>query len=172
MEMNFCRRCGASLKNIENHVFKCENGHTIYANASPTVSVFFLDGDNVILSRRGIEPNKGTLDTIGGFLDGKESLEAGLAREVREEVGLEPSEYETPIYLCSIADTYHYGDEDNPIVSALFYSTLKTDRSLTPHDDVAEVVVRPLFDIDLNEIGNADIRAGLKILQQHVKEHL
>ena len=170
MEMNFCRRCGTPLENIENHVFKCENGHTIFANASPTAGVFFLDGENVILARRGIEPNKGMLDTIGGFVDGNESLENALARELREEVGLEPADYEPPKFLCSIAATYEYGGEKSPIVSAIFYSRITTRRHLVPQDDIEEIVIRPLFEVEPSEISNHDIREGLKILQKRVKE--
>lgn len=169
--MNFCRRCGTSLTNIQAHVYKCENKHTIFANASPTAGIFFLNQrGEVVLSRRRDEPHKGMLDSIGGFLDGNESIEEGLAREIREETGLMPDDYEQPIYLCSIADTYEYGGEALPIVSTIFYAILKPGVSIVPNDDITEVVSRPLHTFDLSEIGADDIKQGIQILQQHLKQ--
>jgi 8-oxo-dGTP pyrophosphatase MutT (NUDIX family) len=42
---------------------------------------------------------KDMLDVFGRFLDGKEDVEAALARELKEELGLNPSEYSTPTFL-------------------------------------------------------------------------
>lgn len=170
MEMNFCRRCGAAMISIEHHVYRCANDHTIFANASPTVGVFFVNQDgDIVLSRRGIEPYKGMLDTIGGFLNGSESLEQGLAREIFEETGLTPDDHEQPTYLCSITATYEYGSERLPIISTLFYAKLHPGAPITPNDDITEVVSRSLHTISFDEIGNNDIKQGIKILQQHLK---
>ena len=78
MEMNFYRRCGSKLTNVDRHVFRCDNGHVIFANASPTIGVLFLTEDNkrLILAVRGEEPNKGMLDAFGDFTDSAESFEA------------------------------------------------------------------------------------------------
>lgn len=167
MQMNFCRRCGEALTNIQNHIYKCVNNHTIFANSSPTVGVFFIDSsNNLVLSRRGCEPNKNMLDIIGGFLDGNESLEEALAREINEETGLTNEDYSNPVYLCSIASKYEFNDENNPIVSTIFYSYLKPDTQLDARDDVAEIVTVPLTDLDVNEIGNDDIKQGAMVLQK------
>ena len=102
MDMNFCRRCGAPLTNVENHVYKCANDHILFANANPTVGMFLITDDNkIVLAIRGVEPRKGMLDTPGGFVDGEEPLEDALARELEEELSLNASEYTTPQFLCS-----------------------------------------------------------------------
>lgn len=174
MEMRFCRRCGIPLEHIEHHIFRCQNNHVIYANASPTVGIFFLDDHNtVFLARRGIEPRKGMLDSFGGFLDGNESLEAAAARELREELSLTPDEYEPLHYLCSYGTTYSYGGESTPITSTMFWSRFTTNRSLAPSDDVAEIVKQPLSAVNLDDLHQDDIRFGIITLQKlHQKEVL
>lgn len=79
--MNYCRRCGEELTTEDNVAYTCKNSHTLYANPAPCVGIFLLDQDDkVVLSVRGIEPAKGKLDSIGGFIDGNESFEEALAR--------------------------------------------------------------------------------------------
>lgn len=168
MEMTYCRRCGSGFNDTTNHVFICANGHTIYANASPTVGIFFLTNDNqVLVSRRGIEPFKGQLDSFGGFLDGAESFEQAAARELQEELSLAPADYEPLEYLCSHQGAYPLAGEVIPITSVFFWSRLTTDRALMPFDDVAEIVSVPLFEFNSDEVGE-DIRAGIKQLQHIV----
>ena len=58
--------------------------------ASPIVGVgaVIVDGDRVLLVRRGQEPLKGEWSLPGGVLELGETLEQGVRREVLEETGL------------------------------------------------------------------------------------
>ncbi len=166
--MNFCRRCGAALQQ-EGEGYTCASGHSIFNNPRPTVGVFFISqAGDVVLSRRGIQPHKGKLDAVGGFVDVNETLEQALIREIREETGLQPTDYSPLTYLCSATDSYHYDGDNLPVLTTLFYTTLKAGAVITPQDDISEVVSRPLATINLDEIGSEDIKQGIQALQKHL----
>lgn len=165
MELNYCRRCGVSLTRVNGVMFRCKNDHVIFRNPSPAVGLFLFDGDELLLSVRGEEPNKGTLDCFGGFLDGEETFEQALVREMREELGLEPSDYSSPIYLTSATSHYEYSDEQINVVSVIYYARLNTGAVPKAGDDVAAIHRAKLADISADDIGNDDVRAGLIALQ-------
>ena len=53
------------------------------------VGAIVIKGDSILLVRRGNPPNKGQWGVPGGCLELGETLREGLAREVREECGIE-----------------------------------------------------------------------------------
>ena len=56
-----------------------------YNNPAPCVSLLFYQDGQVLLARRGIEPQKGKWDLVGGFINTGESGEAAAVREAKEE---------------------------------------------------------------------------------------
>lgn len=142
MEMNFCRRCGEALQHATNHVYSCQNDHTIFKNASPTVGIFLLDKNNqLVLPARGIEPHIGTVDTVGGFVDENETLEDALYRELSEESGLSRDDITAPQYLMSYSGSYRYENEDIPVLATFFWAKLVSNKSPVPKDDVERYIV-------------------------------
>jgi ADP-ribose pyrophosphatase YjhB (NUDIX family) len=93
--MNFCSNCGSPvvLKVPEGDLLPrhvCENCHTIhYLNPKIVVgSVPEFEG-RILLCKRGIEPRLGFWTIPAGFMENDETLEAGAAREAREEALIE-----------------------------------------------------------------------------------
>lgn len=167
MEMNYCRRCGEQLEQKAIGFWQCPNHHSTYLNASPTVGVFFVTDDKqVILSRRGIEPNKGMLDSFGGFVDVDESAETAAQREIHEELGLDTDQYEPLTILCTAPSHYFFEQEPLPVLSTFFWSTLKPGAAPHAQDDVAEIVTLPLKDLDLALLCADDIKQGMRQLQK------
>jgi ADP-ribose pyrophosphatase YjhB (NUDIX family) len=166
MELNFCRRCGSALTSNSPTSYKCGNGHTIFANAVPTVGVFFLTPANeLLLSVRGIEPHKGMLDSFGGFLDGAETFENGAVRELEEELGLTANDYEPLVFLASGTGNYLFEGETHPVVSSFFYTRLKEGVTPEAADDVAAIQTVSLHELNMDEVHDDDVRTGIRALQ-------
>ncbi len=162
--MNFCRRCGTALTARSSTEYVCANGHRVYANPDTSVNIFFLtDDDHVMMSIRGIEPFKGTLDTFGGFIDMGETAEQALAREIHEETGLDAGQYQSPTFLSTGLFPYPFEGEVRDTLSLFFWSRLKPGAVLTAADDVAEVAKIPLFGT------SPSILEGMKVSEQFLQ---
>ena len=108
----YCPMCGSKHFMINNEKSrKCDNcGFTYYANPCSATAAFIINGNNELLvTKRGKEPAKGTLDLPGGFVDMDETAEEGMAREIKEETGIEVKEF---TYLFSIPNIYRYSGID------------------------------------------------------------
>lgn len=167
MELNFCRRCGGQLTR-QGEPYICSNGHTLFAGASTATGIFFLSEDNseVMVSVRGIEPYKGQLDAFGGFVELNENAETALAREIEEELGLTPDQYETPRYLCSDVTDYPFDGEVRKVLGLLYWSRLKPGAIPVPADDVAEIRTLSLKDFDTSQMANGDTKVGIEKLKE------
>ena len=85
-----CPRCGAPTVRIPGEWGKkcpdCAYEH--YPHLHPATIVLVRDGQRVLLTRKaGWVPNRYAL--VAGFVDNGESLEACVAREIKEEVGVD-----------------------------------------------------------------------------------
>lgn len=161
MEMNYCRRCGAKLNLVQDHVYKCENGHTIYNNASPASCLWILNDKNeVLVAVRSREPGIGKLDAPGGFSDGAESFEDSIARELLEELGLTKDDYTNPQYILSAASQYAWGGEKINILGGVFWARLIGNPTIEAKDDVAEAHFMAMKDVDPDMIYFNEVREG------------
>ncbi len=86
----FCGRCGEPTEEqAAERSKKCPRcGLTAYPRLSPAVIVLVARGDQILLAR---SPHfvAGMYSTLAGFVDPGETLEQAVAREIREEVGVE-----------------------------------------------------------------------------------
>ena len=89
----YCSYCGTAYERPLGYPRTCSGcKRQVWANPVPVVVVLVpveQEGrTGLLVVRRAIEPEKGSLCLVGGFLEEPESWQEGAAREVREEAGL------------------------------------------------------------------------------------
>ncbi|HTW39112.1 MAG TPA: NAD(+) diphosphatase [Steroidobacteraceae bacterium] len=88
----FCGICGAPTHpERAGHLMRCSNpecAHEFFPRIDPAIIVLVTDGERALLGRQPSWP-AGRYSTIAGFVEPGESLEDAVAREVREETGVE-----------------------------------------------------------------------------------
>jgi ADP-ribose pyrophosphatase YjhB (NUDIX family) len=89
----FCSFCGTAYKPPLTYPRACAGCKTqVWANPIPVsvvlVPVVREDRTGLLVVRRAIEPRKGKLALVGGFLEEHETWAEGGTREIREETGV------------------------------------------------------------------------------------
>ncbi|MDL1943603.1 NUDIX hydrolase [Chloroflexi bacterium CFX2] len=88
-----CPFCGTPLLMMESdHTPRpaCSScGFVQHRNPAPTVSVLVVDGEQVLLGKRGGDPGKGTWSLPSGYIEYEEDFLTTAIREVKEETGLD-----------------------------------------------------------------------------------
>lgn len=160
-KFEFCPKCGSKHFDINNEKSKkCDNcGFVYYMNPSSATAAFIINERNELLvERRGKEPAKGTLDLPGGFVDMDETAEEGMAREIKEETGLEIASAE---YLFTIPNIYRYSGIDIHTLDMFFRCTVAEGAQPKADDDAAECMWIPLSEIHTEQFGLRSIRQAL-----------
>jgi ADP-ribose pyrophosphatase YjhB (NUDIX family) len=106
----------------------------MYGHSAVTASALPEDGEGrVLLARRGIDPDRGLWDAVGGFLEEGEHPLCGLRREVEEETGrgFEPAQL-LGIWMG------RYAEHDRATLN-LFWTGRLSAGDPSAADDVAEL---------------------------------
>lgn len=105
----YCSSCGSAHVVRDRYPRACAScGFTVWSNPIPVILVLLPvdtgDRTGLLVIRRAIEPRRGLLGLVGGFLESHEPWPLGGAREVREEAGVEidPSSL-APLWFASTA---------------------------------------------------------------------
>jgi NAD+ diphosphatase len=126
----FCGLCGAPTRSEEaGHLRRCTNercGVSHFPRTDPAVIMLIHDGgERCILGRQKIWP-PGMHSVLAGFVEPGESLEEAVAREVKEEVGLD------------VAEVVYHSSQPWPFPSSImlgFWAKAVHDRlSVDPHE--------------------------------------
>ena len=136
----FCPFCKEKLQQKKELYFCPKCKETIYKNfAYVGVGMVFVKEGKVLLSKRGIEPQKGIYDIIGGFLNEDEYPEKGIIREVKEETNLD-------VRIEKILGIYRdtYGKNDEPTLNIIYIGKIISGE-IQPQDDISEL---RWFDLD------------------------
>lgn len=158
----YCPKCGSAGFEINNEKSKkCHTcGFVYYFNSAAATVAFILNSRNELLvCRRAHDPAKGTLDLPGGFIDMDETAAEGLAREVREESGLEVQE---ATFLFSLPNRYLYSGFEVHTLDLFFRCQVKDASNPKAMDDVADLFFLPLEKIDPEQFGLQSVRKGIR----------
>ena len=123
-DFKMCPMCGSpKIENHGNRKWLCPDcGYDLYCNVAAAVGVVIRDRyNNVLFEVRAKNPQKGLLALPGGFVDFNESLEEAVARECREEIGVEITDVQ---FLCSAPNTYEYKNVEYKTCDVFFTAEL------------------------------------------------
>jgi ADP-ribose pyrophosphatase YjhB (NUDIX family) len=136
-----------------------------YFNPTVAAGAFLLDSANRALwIRRAHEPRQGTLAIPGGFIDFGETLEDGLRREIREEVGLDVGELRM---VASGVNEYPYRGVIYSVVDCVFAGRIRPGMEPQALDGVAGLEWHPLDAVRDEEIAFPSVRLGRAALLQN-----
>ena len=125
-----CPRCGATTEPDQSGwIRRCtKDGSEHYPRTDPAVIMAVTDADDRLLLARSPNWPEGRLSVLAGFVEPGESLEAAVAREVLEEVGV------------VVEQVRYLGNQPWPFPSSLMVGF--TSRTLDPtiHLDMEEIV--------------------------------
>lgn len=163
-QFSYCPKCGSTRFEVHNEKSKqcADCGFVYYFNpSSATVALIFNERNELLVCRRGKEPAKGTLDLPGGFIDTFETAEEGVAREVKEETGLDVVHAD---YLFSLPNIYVYSGFPVHTLDMFFRCTVADTRHFRAMDDAADLFFIPIAEINPADFGLASIRRGIETI--------
>lgn len=165
-KFHFCPVCGSSRFEIHDEKSrKCAVcGFEYYFNPSAAyVALIINEKGDLLVCRRAKEPAKGTLDLPGGFADCEETGEEGVAREVKEETGLDVI---STHYLFSLPDTYLYSGFLVHTLDNFYVCLVKGFDHLQAQDDAAALFWIPVKELVPEDFGLDSIREGVKKIKE------
>lgn len=149
--INNCVFCGEKLteqKDQGEERYYCPRcGEYRYRNPKPVAGVLVVRENEVLLIKRGNEPNKGTWSFPAGFLDYDESFPEAAFRELEEETQLEANLEEA--YLT---DTIQIEHSDHYVVGNIFAINHKHTKGIVkPSDDAIKAQYWTLSELKQNK---------------------
>ncbi len=94
-----CSFCGTRFDPGSPWPRRCRRcGNASYLNPIPVAVVLLPVGDGLVVIRRNIEPQKGTLTLPGGYIDRGETWQEAAQRELMEETGIGVATDEITLY--------------------------------------------------------------------------
>lgn len=143
----FCPRCGKESPSIlEGRELSCPSCQfRFFFNIAAAAGAFVFRGRKLILCVRAKEPGLGKLDVPGGFIEFNETLEQGLRREIKEELGIVVAEL---VYLTSEPNDYRFAGVPYKTSDVFFRTETSAEAVLTPQDDVAAFQLVDPLEVD------------------------
>lgn len=129
----YCLICGGKLKKSTECLICTQCGYRIYFNPAPANAVIIENNKgDILLVRRGVEPQKGFWDLPGGFIKPHETFEDSVRREIREELGCELKNIK---FISALPNTYPFQGVNIPTLDIFASAELATEE-LSASDDI------------------------------------
>lgn len=160
----FCSACGTPMEQKESIMKKCPNcGREVYPAISTAILVLVRKGDSILLVHA--RNFKGSFNSlVAGFLETGETLEECVAREVKEETGLDITECR---YLFSIPNLYMYCGFEVHTVDMFFECHVKDFTGVHAEDDAAEIVIVKKEELKAEEFGLMSIKKAIRLYKEN-----
>lgn len=165
----YCPRCGAEGPRITaSRSLRCDRcGFLLFFNSAAAAGAFIFHRDQLVLCIRSKDPGKGLLDVAGGFIEFDESVEAGLRREIFEELNLVATDFR---YLVSAPNDYLYAGVPYKTTD-LFYLCEAPDLSgIRPADDVEGILLIAPEDLDPARFAFPSTRKAFSVLREQIRQ--
>ena len=160
--IKYCPRCGSSqFIYQDDKSFKCGSCdfHFFINSAAAVAAIIENEENEILMTIRAKEPQKGLLDLPGGFVDPGETADEALKREIKEELNLQIDEMD---YLTSFPNEYIFSGYSVYTLDLAFVCKVKDMEKLEVKDDVAGYQFLSYDEIDLKKIGLKSIRNIVK----------
>lgn len=166
MNFRFCPHCGAESTAQDNvqslSKFHCEHcNYELYANVAATASLILLCGDELLFSVRAKEPSKGLLDFPGGFVDPGESVEEAFVREMEEELGWVPEQFQ---YAFSLPNIYLYQGVEYHTADLFYFAEVQEKPALQALDDVGDLRWLTLAEVKVEQLAFHSMKLAVEQL--------
>ena len=131
-EFNFCQRCGEGLEErliegmLRPHCPACQ--YVVFLDPKVAAVALVVDGDGLVMVKRGVEPQYGKWAFPSGYVDRGEVVEAAAVREVKEETGLD-------VGLDGLVGVYSL--EGSPVVLVVYSAHIIGGEVAVGHDALA-----------------------------------
>ncbi len=135
-------------------------GFLFFLNPATAVAALIENPEGrLLLIRRAKDPGRGLLGLPGGFIDPGERAEDAVAREVREEVGLETTACE---FLASHPNEYEFRGVGYRVLDLFFRCRVRTWATLGALDEVDGTVLVARAEFDPAEIAFPSQRRAIE----------
>ncbi|MBN1845734.1 MAG: NUDIX hydrolase [Sedimentisphaerales bacterium] len=157
---HYCPQCGqASLAGDQRRVACQRCDFVFYLNAASAAAAILQREGRILFTVRAREPQAGTWDLPGGFIEHEETAEDALVREVREELNISITDLR---FFGTFPNRYPYKGIVYPVLDCVFTARVGQWDSLEPQDDVKDVIFVPPDQVDLSRIAFASTRQAIR----------
>jgi len=159
----FCPRCGVKFADKDKSYLRCAAcGSRFFDSPKPCAGVMPInEKGEVLLTERAVDPHKGKLDILGGFLQAGETYEEGVRREAMEELGVTLDHLQ---YLTSYAHGYTYQDIEYTLATTIFTARIESLVPLKVADDIASYTFVNPQEVTVDRLAFPELKAVLDSL--------